>query len=84
MFSIFSGGEGKEKYSDLPPQAYVGNFLGVAIVIYALLVGFLVTYDDFKREQDAPNPEKLPLTTAEMKQFQSMDPADPSAGESAK
>ncbi|XP_022090917.1 cytochrome b561-like isoform X2 [Acanthaster planci] len=84
LFFAMPGGEGKEKYSSLPPQAYVGNFLGLAIVIYAVIVGFLVTCEDYKREQDASNPEKLPLTTAEMKQFQSMDPADPSAGEGAK
>ncbi|XP_038044574.1 cytochrome b561-like isoform X2 [Patiria miniata] len=84
LFFAMPGGEGKDKYSSLPSQAYVGNFLGLAIVIYAVFVGFLVTFDEYKREQEAPNPEKLPLTTAEMKQFQTMDPADPSAGEEAK
>ncbi|XP_033639343.1 cytochrome b ascorbate-dependent protein 3-like [Asterias rubens] len=70
-------------YNSLPAQAHVGNFLGIAIIVYCLIVGFLVTFDEFKREE-VINPEKLPLAHAEMKQFKTMDPTDTTGDQEVK
>lgn len=45
-------------YATLPPAAYVLNFLGIFVVAFALIVGYLVTAVDFKR---APLPEESQL-----------------------
>ena len=53
----------------------MANFLGIAVLGFALVVGFLVTYASYQREDDVEW-EKLPLTAhaqAEMRQFSSMD-----------
>lgn len=54
LFKLQPGGYGK-----LPSEAYVLNFLGIAIVVFALLVGYMVTLPDYKRR---PLPEETQLS----------------------
>lgn len=54
IFKLQPGGYGK-----LPGEAYVLNFVGTSIVLFALLVGFLVTLPDYKRR---PLPEEQQLS----------------------
>ncbi|XP_072032030.1 transmembrane ascorbate-dependent reductase CYB561-like isoform X2 [Amphiura filiformis] len=75
QFFVYNGANNGTEYKDLPGEAYVANFLGIAVMGFALTVGFLVTYASYQREDDVEW-EKLPLTAhaqAEMRQFSSMD-----------
>ncbi|XP_063964538.1 transmembrane ascorbate-dependent reductase CYB561-like isoform X2 [Lytechinus pictus] len=73
LFFVYSGTDGNEKYASRPNGAYVGNFLAFFILIFALIVGYLVTHPKYIREQQ-PNEETMPLaSSAAMRQFQSTD-----------
>ena len=51
----------KAIYSKLPPEAYVINFFGISIVVFACLIVFIATKSDWKRTVvDAP-PERESL-----------------------
>lgn len=51
----------KDVYSKLPPEAYVINFFGISIVVFACLIVFIATKSDWKRTVvDAP-PERESL-----------------------
>ncbi|XP_015787659.1 cytochrome b ascorbate-dependent protein 3 isoform X2 [Tetranychus urticae] len=41
---------GKENYSSLPPSALYANFIGVLIVLFAIIIGYLVTESNFARK----------------------------------
>jgi len=46
-------------YGTLPTEAYIMNFIGVVVVLFALTVGYLVTKAEYKRQ---PRPEEQQLT----------------------
>ncbi|RWS12002.1 cytochrome b561-like isoform X2, partial [Dinothrombium tinctorium] len=56
LFSI-----GAAEYKKLPSAAFVLNFLGLSIVVFGLLVTFLVTREDYKRQ---PLPEEQNIQTS--------------------
>ncbi|XP_033097457.1 cytochrome b561-like [Anneissia japonica] len=64
-----------EPYDTLPSGAMIGNFLGLMIVLFGFLVGFVVTHSDFKRPDEPVEPEHRPLTTSEMKPYQASEAA---------
>ena len=47
---LFSG-----QYSELPGEAVLINFFGVTIVVFAVLVVYLVTKEDYARPVDPIN-----------------------------
>lgn len=47
--------------SDLPPEAILVNSIGALIILFAALIGFLVSTADYKRQ---PLPEDEMLLTA--------------------
>jgi len=55
LFSI------KKDYGKLPPEAYVINFFGLSIVVFAFLVVFVATKTEWKRPSDTPLPEHQAL-----------------------
>lgn len=56
--SIFSL---KGDYGKLPSEAYVINFFGLSIVVFACLVVFVATKTEWKRPSDTPLPEQEAL-----------------------
>ncbi|XP_053209509.1 lysosomal membrane ascorbate-dependent ferrireductase CYB561A3-like isoform X2 [Panonychus citri] len=48
MFSLTVNGT--STYSQLPPAAFYANFIGVFIILYAILIGYLVTESAFARK----------------------------------
>ena len=54
IFKLQPGGYGR-----LPGEAYLLNFLGITVVLFGLLVGYLVTLPDYKRR---PLPEEQQLS----------------------
>lgn len=73
LFFLYSGTGDAPKYASRPDGAYVGNFLAFFILMFALIVGFLVTNPKYVREQQQ-NEETMPLaSSAAMRQFQSTD-----------
>lgn len=73
LFFMYSGTDGAAAYASRPGGAYVGNFLAFFIVIFALIVGYLVTNTKYQREE-VHNEETMPLASAgAMRQFQSTD-----------
>jgi cytochrome b-561 len=47
--SALSGG----KYAKLPLEAYLLNFLGICAILFILVVGYVVSYEGYKRKSDA-------------------------------
>ena len=56
------GKEGRAKYANLPSAGVVLNLLGVSIIIFAILVGYLVSRPNYKRK---PLPEEQALQLEE-------------------
>lgn len=55
-------------------EQLIGNFLGVAVVAFALVVGFLVTEDTYKRQADKTiEPMNQPLTSSPTQNYDSVD-----------
>lgn len=54
IFKLQPGG-----YGQLPSEAYVLNFVGITIVLFGLIVGYMVTLPDYKRR---PLPEEQQLS----------------------
>ena len=50
----------KSEYAKLPPEAYVINFYGISIVVFACLVVFIATKSEWKRpRENLPEHEAL-------------------------
>eukprot|EP00057_Strongylocentrotus_purpuratus_P004243 XP_003728314.2 PREDICTED: cytochrome b561-like isoform X2 [Strongylocentrotus purpuratus] len=54
LFFVYSGRGDSLKYSALPHGAYIGNFLGFLILLFGLIVGYLVSNSDFRRQTSNP------------------------------
>jgi len=52
------------KYGQLPSEAYIINFLGISIVVFAAIVVFIATRGDWKRKPE-PQIEREPLLSEE-------------------
>jgi len=51
----------KGDYGKLPPEAYVINFFGLSIVVFACFVVFIATKTEWKRPSETPSPEEEAL-----------------------
>lgn len=57
FFSFFYAKPGSPKYQDLTREAWLLNLAGIAVVVFAILVGYITTQPQYKRQ---PLPQEGP------------------------
>lgn len=63
LFKFLNGAYKGPQYGSLPPEAMLLNFAGIAVVVFAILVGYITTQPQFKRQ---PLPQEIQTSSVVM------------------
>lgn len=61
-------------YSNFPPEGVLANVLGILLVVFGVLLGYLITKDEYRRP---PNPEEEALSVHFKTLTEGQSPASP-------